>query len=201
MRTRNAALNVARRQEILKAASDCFVSRGFHATSMKDVCAAAGMSPGTLYHYFASKAEIIAGLIEAEQQLTAELLASVRHGPDVVAALFDALDAIASSITARDLVLHTEVAAEVLRQPELKQAAIAAELNAEAELATAIRHGQETGQLDRSLDSAQAARNILALIDGLLGQAALHGFDVFTQQLPAVRQMIARMLVDPDGGR
>ncbi|MFM2444887.1 MAG: hypothetical protein RJB09_2073, partial [Pseudomonadota bacterium] len=38
MRSRDPDLNATRRDAILKAASDCFIERGFHATSMKEIC-------------------------------------------------------------------------------------------------------------------------------------------------------------------
>ncbi len=49
-----------RRSHILAAAADCFAEQGFHSTSTAQICARAGMSPGNLFHYYGSKAEIIA---------------------------------------------------------------------------------------------------------------------------------------------
>ena len=201
MRSRDPDLNATRRDAILKAASDCFIERGFHATSMKEICVAAGMSPGTLYHYFRSKAEIIIGIIEAERHDTAEMLAGIGEADDVLLALFEAFEVIANIVTERDLVLHAEVAAEVLRQPELKRAAIAADLQALEQLSAAIRHGQDANQLDAKLDPTHAARIILALVDGLLTLAALHGLGVMSEQLPALRQAVAGMLVSPVDAR
>ncbi len=201
MRSRDPDLNATRRDAILKAASDCFVERGFHATSMKEICVAASMSPGTLYHYFRSKAEIIIGIIEAERRETAEMLAGIGGADDVLLALFEAFEAIANLVTERDLVLHAEVAAEVLRQPELKRAAIAADLQALEQLSAAIRKGQAADQLDAKLDPTHSARMILALVDGLLTLAALHGLGVMSEQLPALRQAVARMLVSPEDAR
>ena len=51
-----------RRSAILDAAERCFAQSGFHQASMHDICVAAGMSPGNLYRYFASKEAIIAGI-------------------------------------------------------------------------------------------------------------------------------------------
>lgn len=58
----------ARRAQVLEAARRCFVRNGYHATSMADVCRAAGVSSGVVYLYFASKDDIIATL--AAQNLT-----------------------------------------------------------------------------------------------------------------------------------
>ncbi len=57
-----------RREQLLDAARRCFVRQGFHATSMQDVLAEAGMSAGAAYGYFSSKDDII--LAVAEENMT-----------------------------------------------------------------------------------------------------------------------------------
>ena len=52
----------ARRRQILDAARRCFLRNGFHATSMQDVLAEAGLSAGAVYRYFRGKDEIIAAI-------------------------------------------------------------------------------------------------------------------------------------------
>src|ERR1700761_6929805 len=54
----------ARRDQILSAARRCFLRDGFHATSMQDLFAEAGLSAGAVYRYFASKDEEIAAIAE-----------------------------------------------------------------------------------------------------------------------------------------
>jgi AcrR family transcriptional regulator len=49
----------ARRLDILKAAARAFRARGFPAAGMRDIAAAADLSPGNLYHYFRGKDEIL----------------------------------------------------------------------------------------------------------------------------------------------
>lgn len=62
--TKSRSLSQQRREEIFRAAHKCFVSRGFHATSMTDIAREFGMSVGHVYNYFPSKQAIIEGLIE-----------------------------------------------------------------------------------------------------------------------------------------
>jgi AcrR family transcriptional regulator len=54
----------ARPAEIMAAALDVFVERGFAATKLDDVAARAGVSKGTLYLYFASKEELFKAVIQ-----------------------------------------------------------------------------------------------------------------------------------------
>ncbi len=198
MRLRNPKLNAERRAAILHAAANCFVRQGFHATSMKDVCAEAAMSPGTLYHYFGSKADIIAGIIHDEGKMAEALVRPLAEAPDFTAALFDAIDVMAAGITDRDLMLHAEIGAELLRQPALREAAAAAEEHSRGTLAAAIGRAQRAGTVDRRLDPGQTAATLFALIDGLLWHATLHGAATLPARIPALKQAIARILAEPE---
>ena len=53
----------ARPGELLDAALDLFVERGFAATRLDDVAARAGVSKGTLYLYYASKEELFKAVV------------------------------------------------------------------------------------------------------------------------------------------
>jgi TetR/AcrR family transcriptional regulator, repressor for uid operon len=201
MRSRDPELNQQRKAMILKAAAACFVKQGFHAASMKDVCAAAGMSPGTVYHYVRSKTDIIRGIIEQEQAITADLLRPLVDAEDFVAAFHAALDAIAASITQDDLILSAEISAETLRQPDLQALAAAATSEAAHGLGLAIERGQACGQIDVSLVPEQTANTLIALIDGLLWQATLFGAEQMVQQLTSAKQAVSRMLDVPERSR
>jgi AcrR family transcriptional regulator len=54
----------ARPAELLAAALDCFVERGFAAAKLDDIAAQAGVSKGTLYLYFGSKEELFKAVIQ-----------------------------------------------------------------------------------------------------------------------------------------
>ncbi|MGO4379049.1 TetR/AcrR family transcriptional regulator [Pseudoduganella sp. RAF53_2] len=53
----------ARPQELLAAALELFVDRGFAATRLEDVARAAGVSKGTLYLYFENKQELFKAVV------------------------------------------------------------------------------------------------------------------------------------------
>ena len=54
----------ARPSELLAAALDLFVEKGFAATRLEDVAALAGVSKGTLYLYFDSKTSLLKAVVE-----------------------------------------------------------------------------------------------------------------------------------------
>jgi AcrR family transcriptional regulator len=64
----------ARRQQILDAARRRFARDGFHATSMQQVIAEAGLSVGAVYRYFPSKSELIVAIA---QQMAAGITANL----------------------------------------------------------------------------------------------------------------------------
>jgi AcrR family transcriptional regulator len=66
----------ARRNQILDAATQVFASKGFHRATIKDIAHVAGIADGTIYTYFASKTDVLLGILnrlnesaEREQQL------------------------------------------------------------------------------------------------------------------------------------
>ena len=60
-----------RSPEILRAALSCFAEKGFAATRMDDVATRAGITKGTIYLYFKSKAALFKAL--ARQEIGAQL--------------------------------------------------------------------------------------------------------------------------------
>jgi AcrR family transcriptional regulator len=58
----NEKIRRTREREILEAARRVFSEKGFHATRMSDIAHAAGVSQGTLYHYFRSKDDLFLAL-------------------------------------------------------------------------------------------------------------------------------------------
>lgn len=51
---------LARKREILQAASRVFRSKGLHASGMRDIAAELGMQVGNLYYYFDNRQELLA---------------------------------------------------------------------------------------------------------------------------------------------
>jgi TetR/AcrR family transcriptional regulator len=54
-----------RRLQILRAASECFGTRGFHGTTTRDIAAAVGITEAALYRYFDGKQAIYTAILDA----------------------------------------------------------------------------------------------------------------------------------------
>jgi AcrR family transcriptional regulator len=68
----------ARPEEILAAALDLFVERGFATTRLDDVAARAGISKGTLYLYFENKEDLFKAVVRGN------MLPMLQHGEALV---------------------------------------------------------------------------------------------------------------------
>jgi len=66
----------ARRAQLLDAAQEIFVAQGYHAASMDDIAAHAGISKPVLYQHFPGKLELYCALLDAH---VADLVARVRE--------------------------------------------------------------------------------------------------------------------------
>ena len=69
-----------RRKKFLDAAAELFAINGFEATSMREIAAHMGKTPGSIYHHFKSKDELLIAINEEAVQLARESLDKSSHG-------------------------------------------------------------------------------------------------------------------------
>jgi AcrR family transcriptional regulator len=169
----------ARREQIFAAAAACFAREGFHATTMQQICATAGLSPGAIYRYFRSKEEIIATLCERELERNAALIAEAvqrESFDEAVAALLDvavaALEA-ETSATCGGASLDLELWAEASRNALVRALWQRVLGGLRAPLAEAVRRAQARGEVDATLQPEAVAAMGLALFYGLLLQKTM----------------------------
>jgi AcrR family transcriptional regulator len=76
------------REELLAAARDVFLDRGFHGTTLDDVAEAAGYTKGAVYSNFASKVALFLAIIDERfGWRLADAVAASRRGKSLDAAL------------------------------------------------------------------------------------------------------------------
>jgi AcrR family transcriptional regulator len=154
----------ARRVAILRAAAKVFRARGFAAAGMRDIAAAADLSLGNLYHYFAGKDEI---LFFCQDRTLDRLLADVAEVRRRRAALDVRLRELASAhvLCLLDQVdgsaAHFEVDA---LPPRLRGAIVAKRDRYERSVRALVAAGVRRGQLVR-LDPAIATRAFLGALN------------------------------------
>lgn len=195
MRKIDPVKRAARRQQILAAAIACFSRQGFHQTSTAQICAGAGMSPGNLFHYFANKKAIIAAIVEDEGRQTLAYFEKALEAQDLFAQLLGFMDLVLELGGDKAyLKLSLEIAAEGQRDAEIGLLAAANDRALQEALNTLLRNAAARGQVDASLDPADGARWIAALIDGIFNRLAVDpGFDI-NRQKNVLKLLLTRFL-------
>ncbi len=167
-----------RRTRILDAAKECFVRHGFHSASMQQICAAAGMSAGNLYRYFASKDALIAGLCARDMDDAAAGLAQVRRSADILASLEALMVQHLCGRSLADYALWTETTAEGSRNAAVAALGLRVHEFIRTTLEDIVREGIAAGSLRADCEPKRIAMFLVALFDGLVVQLSrVPGYD------------------------
>ncbi len=183
-----------RRAQILDAAEACFTRAGFHRTTMQDIAAEAGMSPGNLYRYFVSKDAVMEGLADRDRA--------------DVAADFNALEGEADFMNAfRELgrkyfmdepreraILCLEIWAEATRNATFYAITQGFQEEIVARMTRVFAAAQERGVLRSTADPRALAVLVSTISDGLfVRRAVVENFDAETE-IPHVLCLIGALL-------
>lgn len=195
MRTVDPVMYRAKRQHIAQAASGLFAAKGFEATTTAEICKAAGMSSGAVFHYFASKREIFHAVFVDDDGETAEQLAVALGADDPWAGFLGFTDhLVAGSVEPHVPALVLEMMLHATRDPEFAQRLGDQDHDEEAGVAALLARAADAGQIDPGLDIGHAASWVMALVGGLYVRAATtDGFDP-RAQLPTLRLLLTRFL-------
>jgi AcrR family transcriptional regulator len=162
----------ARRSQILDAAWACFGRRGYHETTMQDICKESGLSYGALYRYFDSKEAIMRATSERSQSEALNVIATAR-GQGMAA--HDALQALGQSVfgsindPACDAAtkVHIETLPEIWRRPDLIES-LAGELDAwRSSMAALLSEARDAGHLSAAVDPEGLAVLLMCTWEGL----------------------------------
>lgn len=171
-RTVDPARQHARRQQIIHAAAELFATRGFAGTTTTEICRAAGMSSGNVFHYFRSKRDIFYAVLRYDENEKAERLATAQHSDDPWTALLDVVDLLVAPAT--------QPFGPALVMTAMIQATHDAELAAwldeddaaeRAALQTLVTRAIRANQIDPGLDAGTVASWISAMISAFYFQA------------------------------
>ena len=173
--TENQRIRDERHRHILRAAAHVFARKGLMATTISDIAAAAHVSHGLAYHYFASKEEIFRQLITRAMQDTERLLreAYAREGTVTERLRWLLTEMIEGAKESADdlLIVQQAVISEAVpsdvRELVLHGSRIPHEL-----LSDLLREGQLCGEIIAG-DPDQLALLLLSCIQGIFSNTAL----------------------------
>jgi AcrR family transcriptional regulator len=188
------ATQTAKREHILDAAELCFARAGFHGTSMQDICRQAEVSAGSLYVYFRSKEDLIAGIAERDRAKIARQIKDVADAPDLVAALKALGEHYSFEEPAHKRALCIEIGAEATRNPKISEIYCAVDRFVMDSFIQLFERARQAGRIRPDLDSATLATVIGVLGDGLFWRRAVNpDFDPQVV-LPVLDRLIAVLL-------
>jgi AcrR family transcriptional regulator len=174
--TENQRIRDERYAHILHAAAHVFARKGLMATTISDIAAAARVSHGLAYHYFASKEEIFRQLVTRAMQGTERLLREAHAREETVTQrlrwlitemIEGAKDSADDLLIVQQAVISEAVPPDV-RELVLHGPPIVLEL-----LSGLLREGQLCGEIIAG-DPDQLALLLLSCIQGIFSNMALH---------------------------
>lgn len=182
-RARSVAAKRDRRDQIVATVRDLWAERTFATLTMADVAERCGLAKGTLYLYFATKEQLLLGLLEAElvawfDDLDARLAISGRSNAAELA------DLIVAALTLRPVLVRLlPIAASILEQNIAPDAALS----------------YKQLLLDRSLRSGVAIDRCYGLSsgDGTWLLLQLYALAVGLGQMADPAPVVAAVLRDP----
>ncbi|GAB2537923.1 TetR/AcrR family transcriptional regulator [Nocardia heshunensis] len=157
------------RRALLEAAVEQFESRGYEATTVADIAAAAEVGTRTFFNYFASKEELLFPEPDERVQAAVRAIATRRPGERPVEVLLRALraagdnpgDHLGDTLAARIAVLRAQVSRTV---PAVSGRAAYAQLASQQEIARQLR-----GAFPEELDDVGAAALVGAVVGAVSG--------------------------------
>lgn len=154
-------------EDILAKAADLFDDLGYGRTSLQDIADAVGIARPSLYHYFKSKEEILALIVERTTEsrlLIAEELRRMEAPPQVrLSALIRQLG---RAIVENPIGLRLTLSNAGSLPPEVQQRSARSRRVMFELLVEILNEGMDAGVL-RPMDARQSAAIIIAAITGL----------------------------------
>jgi AcrR family transcriptional regulator len=188
--TENQRIRDERYRHILRAAAHVFARKGLMATTISDIAAAANVSHGLAYHYFASKEEIFRQLVTRAMQGTEQLLRAACGSPGTVTErlrwlLTEMIEGAKES--ADDLLIVQQAMISEAVPPEVRELVRERSRISQELLSELLREGQLRGEILAG-DPEQLASLLLACIQGIFSNTAL-AFDKLSVEPGMVLQV------------
>lgn len=163
------------RDRIVTAAVRVFSDKGFHSSTIADVCRESGLSVGAIYTYFSSKEELFrqsCDLIAARglEELAGRLAGVATTAERIAIAIDLYIETIDEYAGAPGQISLVQAWAEADREPGVREMLAARRERLVGAGQLLLYQGIADGELPPWLDVDAATRGLLALLDGLLLQ-------------------------------
>ncbi|WP_433872368.1 TetR/AcrR family transcriptional regulator [Saccharopolyspora sp. CA-218241] len=200
MRTADPELHRQRRQQIVGAAVELFATKGLAKTTTAEICRAAGVSTGNLFHYFPSKLAIFYALFEIDRDEWDELFAATAADPDPWAGLMRVVDQLAADAAHPVLAgLLVEIFAQAHRDPECAALVAEGDRRMLRGITALVERLVADGRADPVVPPPDAARWVLTTTDAFHTRGYPEPDRDRTTEIAQAKRVIARLLGHPEG--
>ncbi len=187
--TKRSITTAARRRLIVEAAADCFIEKGFHQASIRDIAGQAKVSLGNLYNHFENKAALIAEIatLEAEEIFEIEKALEGNSSPSARIESFaeSFFDYMAQP---KNTILAAEILAEALRNETV---AVGFENNRKRLVGLVAKTLDESQHDGRSVETANL---IVDLVEAAATRVAFDSKRIKSQTKKSVVEAVNRLV-------
>jgi len=162
-----ATASEEKRRLILDAAVRVFARKGFHTCRVGDIAEEAGVAHGLLYHYFASKDEVLEAVFRENWSVLLERIQAVEDSGEAAREQLRHVAAILLRTWLHQPDVVRVVVREIARSPEVQQR-IGELVQPIQAIQRIVERGQTTGEFRKDLDPALAATIFYGGIDEIL---------------------------------
>ena len=160
-----------RRQQIMDAACACFARKGFHETSLRDICSEAKLSPGAVYLYFKNKDDLVESFAEKSRQQIRTIVEATSSDKAPTERLLDVVETFCQALGSPQGLMGTRIDisiwAAALSNPKLMALTNEAIENAVGAFGQIVEDAQQRGELNDTLPPDAVARVVMSLIIGM----------------------------------
>ena len=195
------ALRAHREKKLYDASVELFAEKGFRRTSVDEICAGIGTSPGTLYRTFGSKKELLDLVVQNE---VGQFLGTWAHLGDtgrLSADLVRWAERVLRWQHGRGAArLYVEAMAEAAVDDDLREDLTAMHRSLETRLVRRIRLASERGEIAEDIDAERVAAVIQRIISAAPGDWIVLNPMRLSDRIHEVQRAIIALVGD-DGPR
>jgi AcrR family transcriptional regulator len=164
------------RKQIMDSAVALFCEHGYDATSVAEICSAAGASKGAFYHHFPSKQELFLGILNQWLEGVDARLFTQRKAGETVLELFTRMAKALGFVfqaASGQLPMFMEFMVQASRDESVWAATIAPYRRYQQQFAALVAEGQVEGNIRKDINPETTAQTFISLGVGVLLQSVV----------------------------
>jgi AcrR family transcriptional regulator len=185
-----------RRRQIMDAAIACFRRRGFHQSTMAEICAEASVSAGALYRYFSGKADIIGAIAEDKRGESDQAFLRAAEEQGFVPAMCLAARSFFDKFADGDGALIADIFSEAIRDDAVAAPLRASDVQSVTIITSAVRAAQQRGEIEATLDPEIVTDTLFAALEGI-GLRRAFRRDINTEAAVSQFRALAERYLEP----